>query len=332
MPLTYDDLRIQTAEYLGVSYKGSNGKEKPQLPQTAYDLDTVSRVVNDAYERFITEYNWEFMAPLGSITFVSQTTGTITTGGTGTFTDTARTEADGSFDGQNIKITKSDGSSFTATVLTSTSGGVFTFADATLVFTVGETYSISTAVEGENHRYLMPTDFHGVLIRDMTYGWPSGSPKLRLRQVAEDEIRAARAGEASDSGDPVVVAFRPIEIEDEPRWEAIFWPAPGTLRTVHFRYRRFPVRMSIGTERPITGVQHDRALLASCLAEAELDRFGQPGSQEERYQKQLFLSKNLDRDARPKNLGDFGDRSGDSKIRLPLGTVDKFDGIDITFS
>jgi hypothetical protein len=330
MALTYDDLRIRVAEYLGVSYKGADGTEKPQLPQKAYQLDIVSKIVNDGYERFISEFNWEFMAPLGSITFVSQTTGTIETGGTGTFTDTARTETTGNFNGQNIKISGTDGSSFVTKVLTSTSSGVFTFEDGTLVFTAGETYSISAAVDGENHRYLMPEDFFGSIIREMTYGSVTGTPLFRISQVSEDVIRSARAGGTIDNGDPRIVGFRPIEVDSKPRWEAAFWPAPSTLRTVSYRYRRFPVALSQGTQVPITGQQHDQTLVAVCLAEAELERFSQVGTREDRYQKQLVLSKSLDKESRPKNLGNFGDRSDDILTRFPIGNVDEFDGVDIS--
>ena len=260
MALTYDDLRVRVGEYMGVSFKGTSGTEKPQLPQNAYNLDIVSKIVNDGYERFIGEFNWEFMAPIGEITFVSQTTGTITTGGTGTFTDTARTEAAGTFNGQNIKVTRTAGDSFITKVLTSTSSGVFTFDDGTLVFATGDTYSISTAVDGENHRYLMPEDFFGVLIREMTYGSVAGTPLFRISQVSEDEIRMARAGGTIDNGDPRVVAFRPIEVDSKPRWEATFWPGPSTLRTVAFRYRRHPVVLSVGMPPPaMRGSRKSRA-------------------------------------------------------------------------
>ena len=332
MPLgfTYDDFRIRVAEYLGVSYKGTDGLEKPQLPTSAFDLDVVSRVVNDGYERFISDFNWEFMSPLASITFVSATTGTIETGGTGTFTDTTRTEATGTFNGQNIKITATDGSSFVTEVLTSTAAGVFTFADGTLVFTAGETYSISTAVDGSNNRYLFPEDYFGVLLRDITYGLPQGSPLLRLSQRSEDEIRALESGGTETSGDPTFFAQRPIEVDDAPRWEMILWPRPQTLRTLFYRYRRFPVALTVGTQLPITGKQHDQALLACCKAEAERQRFDKVGIEDANYQKRLEASKMLDREARPKMLGDYGDTSENELARFPNGLVDTFDDTSIT--
>lgn len=328
---TYDILRIRVAEYLGVSFKGTDGTEKPQLPQGEFDLDIVSRMVNDGYRRFITDFNWEFMTPLDRITFVSRTTGSITTAGTGTFTDTARTETTGTFNGQNIKITREDGSLFVTTVLTSTSSGVFTFADETLVFLTTDEYTISTAVDGESHRYLMPDDYIGILVRDLTYELPQGSPLLTLAQVSEDKIRAFRAGGTTTTGDPVMVAFRPITVDDRPRWEAIFWPTPGTIRTVAFRYRRFPQELEIGTEVTIAGPQHDMTLLQACRAEAERQRFDRVAIEESRYQSQLEVSKRLDRESRPKSLGIEGLNVEGPGVFTPNGLVDFVNGTEITF-
>lgn len=69
--LTFDDLRIRVAEYLGVADYGDDGNGAAALPTQTHDLDKVSRIVNNAYRRFLTENprGWNFMTVPFSITF-----------------------------------------------------------------------------------------------------------------------------------------------------------------------------------------------------------------------------------------------------------------------
>jgi hypothetical protein len=66
--LTYSDLRIRVAVFLGVAdYSGGSAA----LPTDASDLELVGRLVNDGYARFLTENErgWNFMTVPLSITF-----------------------------------------------------------------------------------------------------------------------------------------------------------------------------------------------------------------------------------------------------------------------
>lgn len=69
--LTYDDLRLRVAEFLGIAYYGVNGDEAAQVPVDAHDLDKVSRIVNDGYARFLgdNERGWNFMTVPLTLTF-----------------------------------------------------------------------------------------------------------------------------------------------------------------------------------------------------------------------------------------------------------------------
>lgn len=341
LAFTYDDLRIRTAEYMGVATHGSGGTGAAALPTDAHDLDVVSRVVNEGYQKFILESDWEFLRPLAAITFVAQTDGAVTTAGSGTFVDSSRTEDTRDFDDFIINVTRSDGSFFTATILTFVTGGTFTFADASLAFVVGDTYSIAdvSAVAGQNYRYFMPTDFYGVLVRAITYREASDTPALILEERSEDTIRAARSGSTNTTGDPVVYAIRlapAASVSDEPRWEIILWPTPISLRTIEFIYERYPAALVTGTDRPITGFQHNLVLLAACKSEAEIERFDKAGPEEDKYQKYLAKAIRIDKKARPKRLGDYGDRSEDRRLGLSFpgrrtGLVDDVGGTSITF-
>jgi len=337
--LTYDDLRTRVAEFIGVDYKGTAGTGKSQLPIDAHDLDVVSRIVNDGYRRFLNERDWMFLRPVAELTFETATTGSIETGGTGTFTDTTRTEVANTFAGDSVKIINATtGASAVHIIQSSTSAGVFTFADANLTFTAGDEYSIVSlpAIQGEEHRYQMPADFEGQVLGRMTYAGPAGTPRMEIKEIADEEIRILNAGQTTTGGDPVLVAFRPLvqDTPDEaPRWEAVFWPSPSANRTVVFKYQRVPAALSLGTDRPIVGVKHDRTLLAACKMEAEeqrFDKFG--GAWAQAYNKQLENSKRLDREATPRSLGIMFENSDQQSVRpFVQGTVDEVGGQNITF-
>jgi hypothetical protein len=58
LSLTFNDLILRVAEYLGVAdYSGGTAA----IPTDAHDLDLCKRVVNDGYQRFINDHNWTFL-------------------------------------------------------------------------------------------------------------------------------------------------------------------------------------------------------------------------------------------------------------------------------
>lgn len=71
--LTYKDLRLRVAEFLGVADYSSG---PAALPTDSHDLDLVGRVVNDGYRRFITEHEWSFLYPLLEIQLQADRSGT----------------------------------------------------------------------------------------------------------------------------------------------------------------------------------------------------------------------------------------------------------------
>jgi len=241
LKLTYDDLRIRVAEFLGVAYYGAAGNEAAQVPTDAHDLDKVSRLVNNGYRRFLRDNKrgWNFMTVPLSITF-----------GTGT-------------------------------------------------------------VGGDNARYYLPDDFYGLLVTPFTFD--SSGPRIAIDPVSEQELRELQAANDS-SGDPVVVAFRAInttETATGQRWEAIFYPEPSGTQTVTATYKRFPAALSSGTHRPVSGFQHDPAILEACLAAAELEVGDSAGPHEAAYQRELKVSLELDARASHHRSKDYGDKSED---------------------
>jgi hypothetical protein len=229
--LTFRDLQIRVAEYLGVAdYSG--GTAAP--PSDPHDLELVKRLVNDGYRRFIAANpRWQWLTPLITITFDPTGAG-------------------------------------------------------------------SQCVAGDASRYYMPDGFYGSLVEPFTYG--STGPRVYIRAVNEAVIRALQSA-GTASGYPTLVALRPLAVtaaSTGQRWEAVFWPTPGADYTVTARARLFPDKLVNDTDRPISGFQHDQAVLYAALAEAEKLRHNKAGLMEQSWQQALAAAARLDMEAAPR--------------------------------
>lgn len=70
LALTFQDLQIRVAEFLGVASYGSDGTGAAAVPTGTADLELVKRLVNDGYRRFLTsKRNWNWITPVIQITF-----------------------------------------------------------------------------------------------------------------------------------------------------------------------------------------------------------------------------------------------------------------------
>lgn len=347
--LTFSDLQIRTAEYMGMAYYGTDGQGVAQVPVNAHDLDLVSRLVNDGYRRFVGENpKWNFLNVPVSITFnnapqISMVTATGTSStGTITFTDTsiAGQFADSFFVGDGCTLTHSDTSSDEC-VITAYVGATGAFT-ATLSANMpgevpqsGDVYSVAPIpmVAGQSWRYYMPDDFYGELLTPWTYN--IGGPRLTVETVPEITIRELRAG-ANTTGTVSNCAFRPINTTASSsggRWEALFWPSPATTNTLTAVYKRFPQKLVNAGDRSIAGFQHDDTVIAAIVAEAERQRGDTLGPREQGYQTALQRSLKLDARAGSVKGREFGDRSED---KVPFGRrplsyygVDTYNGVRI---
>lgn len=322
LALTYDDFRIRVAEYLGIAYLGVNGDQAAQLPVDAHDLDLVSRIVNDGYRRFVaTNPKWNFLNAPFSIKFVPQLSGTATGGSITTLVDPTlggASNPNGHFIGYGLRVTHLDGTIDVYAVTGSTSSpGTLTFSAGTAV-AAGDTYELAqgTAVEGQNYRYYLPDDFYGILLTPFTYD--VGGPRLTINVASESELRELRAG-ANTSGTVSTCSFRPVpatNVSSGKRWEVLFWPSPNGVDRVTALYKKFPGKLTTGTDKSVAGFEHDDTILAACIAEAERQRGDKLQEREQMYQLKLQASLALDQRATPTRSREFGDRSED---RAPFG-------------
>lgn len=333
--LTYDDFRIRVAEFIGVASYGAGGTGAAALPTDTHDLDVVSRIVNDGYRRFLSERDWNFLKIPFTIPFVTQYSGTITTGGTTTIADSSRTEADDFFNTFLIKVTLADGTEQVRTVSDYTGAtGTFTVSSAfSPTIAIGDTYKVAaaTAVDGENYRYYLPDDFDGFVDPKFTFE-PSSNLGRDVVAKSDHEIRALRAGGTS-AGDPIFYAIRPIvttNTDTGNRTEIIFWPDPNDTKKVTSRYKRLADSFSTGTDRSIAGPGFDVVLIYGMQAEAEAQRFDKVGLWEAKYQAALGKAVEKDKLNLPRSLGQMVDSSdGQRQAINRSGLVDGVHGLDI---
>ena len=237
--LTFRDLIIRVAEYLGVADYSSGAAA---IPTDAHDLDLCKRLVNDGYARFFNEYKWEFLNVMMQLT-----------------------------------------------------------------------------PDGINYRFDLPLDFQGEFLTKWTY--PQAGPANFLDEVSVYQIQQMRAGMAS-SGYAYLYAIHPKDNVDETtttaRYQVDFFPTPPNTATLTARYRRLPMKLTNLTDRSVAGPQHDQTVRQAALAEAELQRYGQSGPMEDKYQN--LLSASIKRDVRsvPKTVGAMIDCS-DERGRLGNG-------------
>lgn len=333
--LTFDDLRIRVAEYLGIAYYGSDGSGAAQLPIDAHDLDLVSRQVNDGYRRFLTDYEkWNFLDVPMVLQFVTQYSGTATGGSTTTLVNSgiANQFANSFFNGFTLRVTHVNGSVdiYTVTAYAGTTG-TFTFA-AGIAVAATDTYELaaSTAVEGQNFRYYLPDDFYGILLQPFVYD--VGGPRIRVDPVDESRIRELFSG-ANTSGTPSAVSVRPINTtatSTGKRWEALFWPKPTGVNRITARYKRFPAKLTAPTDRSVAGYQHDSTVLAAAIAEAERQQSDTINVREKAYLSALERSIATDKRSSAVRSREYGDTSEDRGYvgRRPLNYygVDTYNG------
>lgn len=314
-------MQIRVADYLGIADRSGSSLA---VPTDAKDLELVKRLVNDGYRRFLTDNEkWNFLVVPLAITFVAQSTFTITSRTTTTLVASgiAGTYADDVFNGFEVTaIDATLGTKFVYTVTDYTGvSGTFTFASTDATLGANDTLEVAGIrnVAGQADRYYLPDDFYGLWKPYFTYD--ENGPRSTIQEVTESEMREFKANNLT-TGDPGEVAFRAINTaatSDGKRWEAIFWPEPSGTQTVSAMYSRFPALLSATTDVTVAGFHHDDTVLASALAAGELQRNDKAGVHEQTYQMKLAKSKKLDARATPHKSRDYGDKTNDNGFQRP---------------
>jgi len=264
--LTFESLVRRVAEEAGISYHGSTGQERPNVPIDAHDLFKCKQVVNDGIRMFIADApanGWRWMRRIASVTMTAtRITGTVdsvsgTAPGTYTLVDatlTASYDTDddllnyyiyiltGTGIGCYAKITGYTAISGTITVADwldsngnaiAHTGGAVPVATDTFAITPVET------VGGDIARYPLPENFGGDPAGRIEYASSTNHASI-IDWCDESYIRARRSVSVI-TGYPRHAAIRPLEpvtssASAKRRFEIIFDPQPVAADTVEFPY------------------------------------------------------------------------------------------------
>lgn len=130
--------------------------------------------------------------------------------------------------------------------------------------------------------------------------------------VPEGKLLALRQDTTAED-DPQYAAIRPKASTGGTtghRFEAIFWPTPGTTRTLTYPYKVLANEISTGSPYPLGGMSHSETVKASCRAVAEREKNDERGVERTYFTERLLASIQQDqREHGPKYFGYNGDRS-----------------------
>jgi hypothetical protein len=116
--------------------------------------------------------------------------------------------------------------------------------------------------------YALPQSFGGEIAGEITY--QAGSNRgVPINWIGELEIRRLRENWNSVSGNPYYAAVRRNN-DTQRRWDLMVYPNTGGTYRVEFPYIIYFDKIVNLTDYHVAGVQHDDAVKAAALAQAEL--------------------------------------------------------------
>jgi hypothetical protein len=310
--LTFDDLVLEVALFLGTASYGVGGNGAAVIPTDAHDLAEARRHVNNGIRMFFANpprTGWRFARPVGTFTIFPKIevsdTNTVTAGAYDAGNDetilTANTNA--FYPGHEFRV---------IVVTTVDTFEIKRYIGPTQVAVYGDasavaanTYSIDT-----NGAFTLPADFHGEYTGAITYTSDTNQG-VSLAWTNEAVIRQWREDITDETGDPywASVAVMPgANARANRRWELLMYPQPDEVMTVQFPYEIHFNELVNGADVPPTPVSHDETIRAACLAAAERDTDDNVTTHHQNRFRDL-LSRSYEKDNRtgPRKLGYFGD-------------------------
>lgn len=303
LSLGYADLQRYVGRFLGLNRTISSWSTN--------ESNEVDDIIQAGYRRFLTpetrdgdSYEWSFLRP--TTTFTAFTTITGTTSGAP------------SYDGSSESTVTATTSKFYSEMV----GVNFTFDTSDTDYEITEYVSatqvkVSGDASGEasgdtftitaTGTYAMPDNFGGV-IEDIRFD--SDNNYSGLTERPEGDILRMRSTGSGD-GIPCVYAVRPKSSTGETgqRYELLVWPTPSSTYTLTIKYITLRDKLSSTYPYPLGSAVHAETILSAVMAEAEMEKFGEPGPHEIRFMKRLAASVAADKLIKPKKFGYNGDGS-----------------------
>lgn len=140
------------------------------------------------------------------------------------------------------------------------------------------------ATVADDFDYALPDLFGDVILGDMTFS-PTDTMGPVVRQDSAEHVRMLLANGQGMTGRPQRFAIETTSLGGGAtglRKQIIFWPIPDIVYTLGYTYRVNQNNIS-GTNYPVGGAQQAEAIMASCLAVAELDKTNAHGAYYEDY-------------------------------------------------
>ncbi len=263
--------------------------------RSATEQGYVDRIIDDGLKRFYSAHAWQFLdvtdvlalsAPrsTGTVTIVA---GVVTLAGS-TFPSTAAS--------WTLLIGGTD-----YTVASYDSATQITLDDTSAAAVAGTAYVL--------HRddYDLPDDFSAFASDKLTYDH-SNNAFSDVRLVSDQRIREWRAASATISfNHPQYAAWRSVRNDATAgtRFQICFWPAVNAAARLTYKYRARPTTLSTTLKYAWGASDHSETLRCVVLAEAQVQRDGQPGPYERRYEEQIAMSIAQDSRQGQRTLGKF---------------------------
>ena len=302
--ITYDDLRLALAHFLGLSLTEGDWTDDEE---TILDM-IIKRGLRQFYfpppVNNEEPYEWSFLKPVVTITTIAPySTGTIAVVLAGT----------------TVTITTGTWPSWAAThgslVVDNTEYVISSrTSDSEIELESAWTEDTETAAEftlRHSGDYDLPDDFggiEGILVNE------SSTNRAEIKIVGEGKIRSLRQNNYVETS-PYYAAIKPKEHETTTvgqRFEISFYPVPDAVYDLSYKKRILP-QMLVDTTLiyPYGGASHAETLLASCLAVAD-EQENDSSAKKGQFQERLAASIAIDKQFNSVNY--FGYNSDDSDL------------------
>jgi hypothetical protein len=175
--------------------------------------------------------------------------------------------------------------------------------------------------------YVMPFNFGGAI--GPLYHNPPDQIKVSVAKVTAAKILWQRQMQVTLTNWPVMYAERAVSQggTQSTRWKIMLWPAPSAVYSLAGTMRIHPLGPNGTQEYFYGGNEHSQTILESCLAQAEIQIEGQPGTHAAEFKACLWTSIVLDNQMHaPESLGYCGDgRMGEASALMRPDGAGYFD-------
>lgn len=287
---TFDDVTKILAERAGYGFA---------TPEDLSDEGAeLSIYLAKGYRNFIAAFDWSFLKPLATLVLFGTTTGTVVGSPSYSAPSSTVTATASKFSAQMVGQSLTFNASGNGYVVDGyTSATVVTVTGDASGEAPGDLFTLTP-----NGSYRLPVT-HGGLIGHLYFETTSGWwQPIRLVGLG---VILDRWMWDSTRDRPRIAAESPatVGMGSEQQFDLLVYPIPATDVTIKYRYYVRPQAI-VPTDYPYGSPDHFETLVAMCLAELELGKFGGAGPLSQLADRALQISIRLDgRMRRPDSLG-----------------------------